>query len=142
MAPVTEHGAALASFDAPASFVLADYNGDGRMEIFLSEAWTVAVVDGTGQQITAPSYPSSKPIYITSGSLINNPAVGDIDGDGKLELVAANSRLTVWDLPQSTNTRADWPMFRRNATRTGAVGQPAALPPLPRKAYLPLIKKK
>ena len=45
-----------------------------------------------------------------------------------LNLVAANSRLTVWDLPQSTNTRADWPMFRRNATRTGVVGQPTVPP--------------
>ena len=142
MTPMTEQGTTLASFDVPASFVLADYNGDAKMDIFLSEGWAVAVVDGTGQQITATSYPSTKPLYITAGSLINNPAVGDIDGDGKLELVAANSRLTVWDLPQSTNTKADWPMFRRNAARTGAVGQPTALPPLPRKAYLPLIKKK
>jgi hypothetical protein len=86
------------------------------------------VLDGDGQQITATSYSSSQPIYFTSGSLINNPAVGDLDGDGKLELVAANSRLTVWDLPQSTNTKADWPMFRRNAARTGAVGQPTTVP--------------
>ena len=54
MQPVTERGTTLASFDVPASFVLADYNGDARMDIFLSEAWTVAVVNGAGQQITAP----------------------------------------------------------------------------------------
>ena len=127
MTPTTERGATLATFDAPSSFVLADYNGDGKMEIFLNEGWAVAVVDGNGQQITATSYPSSKPLYFTSGSLINNPAVGDIDGDGKLELVAANSRLTVWDLPQSTNTKADWPMFRRNAAHAATVGQPSPI---------------
>ncbi len=134
MRPVTEQGQALTSFEVPASFVLADYDGNRDMEIFLSEGWGVAIVDGDGQQITASSSPSTKPIYITNGTLRNNPAVGDIDGDGKLELVASNSKLFVWDLPGSTNTLADWPMFRRNAVRTGAYSV-ARLPP---RLYLPL----
>lgn len=137
MKPVTEQSQALNSYEVPASFVLADYNGDGDMEIFLSQGWAVAIVDGNGQQITATSSPSSKPVYITNGTLRNNPAVGDIDGDGKLELVASNSKLFVWDLPASTNTLADWPMFRRTAARVGAFSV-ARLPP---RAYLPLIVK-
>lgn len=137
MKPVTEQGQALNSYEAPASFVLADYDGNGDMEIFLSQGWAVAVVDGNGQQITATSSPSSKPIYITNGTLRNNPAVGDIDGDGKLELIASNSKLFAWDLPDSTNTLADWPMFRRNAARVGAYSV-ARLPP---RAYLPLVLK-
>jgi hypothetical protein len=140
MAP-TYDGVTLASFDAPASFALADYDGDGKMEIFLNEAWAVAVVGGDGRQITATSYWSGQPLFMTSGSLISNPAVGDIDGDGKLELVAANSRVTAWDLPQSTNTRAEWPMFRRNAARTGTGAAPVASPPMTRRTYLPMARK-
>jgi hypothetical protein len=143
MTPTTERGTTLASFDVPANFILADYDGNGEMEIFLSEGWSVAVVDGNGQQITANSYPSSKPIYMTAGSLISNPAVGDIDGDGKLELVAANSRLTVWDLPQSSNTKADWPMFRRSPARSGTVGKPSPIvPQWPYKRFVPLVQKR
>jgi hypothetical protein len=137
MKPVTEQGQALASFEVPASFALADYDGDRAMEIFLSEGWGVAVVDGNGQQITATSSPSAKPIFITNGTLRNNPAVGDIDGDGKLELIASNSKLFAWDLPNSTNTLADWPMFRRNAARIGAY----SVTRLPPRAYLPLLLK-
>ncbi len=140
MAP-TYDGVTLASFDAPASFALADYDGDGKMEIFLNEAWAVAVVGGDGRQITATSYWSGQPLFMTSGSLINNPAVGDIDGDGKLELVAANSRVAAWDLPQSTNTRAEWPMFRRNAARTGTGAAPVASSPMTRRTYLPMARK-
>lgn len=137
MKPVTEQGQALNSYEVPASFVLADYDGDGDMEIFLSQGWAVAVVDGNGQQITATGSSSSQPVYITNGTLRNNPAVGDIDGDGKLELIASNSKLFAWDLPDSTNTRADWPMFRRNAARVGAY----SVAPLPPRAYLPLVLK-
>lgn len=137
MKPVTEQGQALNSYEVPASFVMADYDGNRDMEIFLSQGWGVAVVDGNGQQITATSSPSSKPVYITNGTLRNTPAVGDIDGDGKLELVASNSKLFAWDLPNSTNTLADWPMFRRNAVRIGAYSV-ARLPP---QAYLPLLLK-
>jgi hypothetical protein len=42
-----------------------------------------------------------------------------VDGDGQLELVAHNSRLFVWDLPGGA-VKADWPMFKNNAARTGA----------------------
>ncbi len=52
--------------------------------------------------------------------MLNNPVVADVDGDGQLELIAHNSRLFVWDLPNGA-VRADWPMFKRNPARTSAV---------------------
>ena len=61
----------------------------------------------------------SRPFYYADGLLLNNPALGDVDGDGQLELVAHNSRLFVWDLPGGA-IKADWPMFKRNPARTGA----------------------
>ena len=59
MTPKTEQGQALATYDAGYSVVLADYNGDGKMEIFLNMGWVVDVIDGAGHQITATSYPSA-----------------------------------------------------------------------------------
>jgi hypothetical protein len=113
--------------DAPHPFgkspVLADYDGDGKMEIFLTVGWTVVVVDGDGRTLTNTNFPDdkSKPYYYTDGVLNNNPAVGDVDGDGRLELIAHNSDLLVWDLP-GNGTGADWPMFRGDAARTGTFG--------------------
>ncbi len=103
--------------------VLGDYDGDGKMEVFIRTGWHVTVVDGDGIQLTKSSNTSIKPLFTANGLLQNNPAVGDIDNDGKLELVAHNTTLYVWDLP-TAGSKADWPMFRYNAARTGHLIQP------------------
>jgi hypothetical protein len=131
MIPRSQNGQALASYNVGTSFVLADYDNDGKMEIFINEGWSVAIIDGNGQQLTMTNYPNdSRPLYLTPGSLINVPAVGDIDNDGKLELVVSNSSLYVWDLNNSSN-QADWPMFKRDAARTGAYPRPANMLAVP-----------
>ncbi len=90
------------------------------MEVFLTIGWAVVVVDGDGRMLTNTNVTVDKstPYYYTDGLLNNSPAVGDVDGDGKLELVAHNSDLVVWDLP-GAGSHADWSMFRGNAARTG-----------------------
>ncbi|MFQ5399194.1 MAG: FG-GAP repeat domain-containing protein [Anaerolineae bacterium] len=124
MVPKDLFGQSLSSFNVPKSFILADYTGDGRMEIVFNQAWGVTIVDGSGQQLTASNFPAdSRPVYYADGTLMNNPAVGDIDGDGKLELVASNSKLFVWDW-NSSSDQADWPMFKRNAARTSYSARP------------------
>jgi hypothetical protein len=120
MTPLTQNGTA-SSFDVGSTAILADYTGDGRMEIIFNQAWSVTVVNGSGVQLTAKTFPSPLPLYLTTGSLLNNPAVGDLDGDGKLELVAFNSQLHVWKLPASAGVESHWPMFKRDAERTSAV---------------------
>lgn len=119
MTPKINDGRSIDSF-AGATPVLADYTGDGRMEIFIRNAWETSIIDGSGSQLTAQYIGDTRPFYITDGTLTNNPVVGDLDGDGQLELVAHNSDLMVWRLPNSTN-HADWPMFKYNASRSGAI---------------------
>lgn len=122
MTPLTEAGT-TDPFDVEKSFVLADYDGDGKMEIFIAQSWSITIIDGNGQQLTTSAFPNGQPLYYADGLQLNTPAVGDVDGDGILELVASNSRLFVWDLPNGAR-EADWPMHRQNAARTGLAAQP------------------
>ena len=119
MTPTMHSGSVLDPYGPGSAIVLADYDGDQAMEIFVRHAHETIIVDGTGKQLTAASRNDSRPAYVTNGTLWNSPAVGDLDGDGHLELVSQNSELTVWSLPNSS-PRADWPMLQKNSMRTGS----------------------
>lgn len=119
MVPRTSAGDVLDSYDVGTNFILADYTGDGKMEIFLRHSSEIVIVNGIGHQLTATHWSDTQPSYMTDRLLLNNPAVGDLNSDGHLELVVQNSKLIVWDLPTST-TSADWPMFKFDAARNSA----------------------
>jgi len=124
MLPLTQVGQSFLRYEHGVSFPLADYDSDGKMEIFLNQTWTVLVVDGDGQQLTSTNFPADpRPTYYAEGNLFNTPAIGDIDHDGRLELVATNSHVFVWDLPDSTDY-AQWPAFKCDAERRGQLCQP------------------
>ena len=117
MKPVTQNGQSYLKYEHGVSFPLADYDGDGKMEIFVNQTWVVVVVDGNGQQLTSSNFPNDqRPTYYAEGNLFNTPAVGDIDNDGRLELVATNSDVFVWDLPGSQD-RVHWSNFKCDAAR-------------------------
>jgi hypothetical protein len=56
-------------------------------------------------------------------------SIGDLDGDGKLDLVSASgttadpgkAQINSWRLPNST-LKASWPMFRKNPAHTASFG--------------------
>lgn len=128
MLPVDHYNQTLASFDVGSSTILADYDGDQKLEILFNQAWTVTVVDGNGTQLTANNFPDNvKPIYYAAGSLLNNPAVADLDSDGELELIVHNSTLYVWDLPDSRTSQNQWPSFKRDARGQNYVPMPPRL---------------
>lgn len=127
MSPLDLFGRSAGNYNTPMGIVLADYDGDEKMEVIFNQGGVVNVVDGSGQQITATFYEgNTRPLYYTQGQLLNTPAVGDLDGDGKLELVATNSKAFVWALPDS-GTRADWPMFKRSNMGASRVPIPPRL---------------
>jgi hypothetical protein len=117
MKPLTQNGKTYLKYEHGVSFPLADYDGDGKMEIFLNQTWVVVVVDGDGRQLTSTNYPTDqRPTYYAEGNLFNTPAVGDIDNDGRLELVATNSHVFVWDLPDSQDL-VQWSNFKCDSSR-------------------------
>lgn len=115
MTPLDHLGKAFGG-SAGTGFILADYDGDGKMEIIFKLAWDIVVVDGNGAQLSTGQ-------YLLSGTIYNNPAVGDIDNDGKLEMVAFSKDLYVWELPNSVDD-ASWPMFKQDSMRQSCTKWP------------------
>jgi len=118
-------------YDSP---VLADYDADGRPEVFLVIAWEVCVVDGNGTQITDDGSHPGNPGYRTDWVLSSTPAVGNIDSDDGLEMViggAANGggqgKLFGWGLSGSSSQPQAWPMFHHDARHTGLYAVPPTL---------------
>ncbi len=118
--PITSQG----NTSYPLSPIIADWNADGRAEILTSLAWEVGAVRGNGTQYTYwPGGPSGGKTFWARYTLNNTPAVGDIDGDGRLELVVASvfvegnpatAGIFVYESP-SANGRVAWPMLGANA---------------------------
>lgn len=127
MTPLDLFGNTSGNYDVGTGFVLADYDGNGDMEIFFTQAWVVTIVDGDGTQLTSPNFPGAvKPIYYTDGTLLNTPVVADVDGDDRLELLAQNAKLYAWDLP-TAGSEANWQRFKRSASGAGYVPMPPRL---------------
>ena len=96
--------------------VLADYDGDGKVEILQSGLGSpyLAAVEADGSAVNTTSFDDPGPLF-------SSPLVDDVDGDGALEVViGAGAYLYIWNVSGTTDDPLPWPMFHRDAQRTGA----------------------
>lgn len=116
-------------FSTGASPILADLTGDGVLEVIIPSNWEIVVFNRYGVQLTRDSFPSTKWDLSTEHTVHQTPAVGDVDGDGKVELVVGGARsggtagaIYIWDFDTAfQNDAPSWPYFRLDANNTACL---------------------
>ncbi|HYQ30182.1 MAG TPA: VCBS repeat-containing protein, partial [Polyangiaceae bacterium] len=124
-------------FNAP---IVVDLEGDGRNEVItsrLQESFSDELQIHFGYPVQAFRYDGSplpsmaRPAYGSWSGADGSPAVADIDGDGRLELVWTEvreqgpsmdfplPRIFAWDLTTPSSNAQPWPMYRADAGHSG-----------------------
>ena len=134
--------------------VVAAFNSaDARPDVFANIHWDTAVHSGAnGARLSAGFLGDLQPGFVTDCTASTNaPAVGDIDGDGQLELVSASGsvvgsqcgspgKVFFWNLNSSASAaNTPWPMFGQNARHNRLVPQTPARDSLVVAHNLPAI---
>jgi len=112
-------------------------DGDSGLKILFGHSWEIGILNSDGSYYTdsGPCYDNETTniTYWTNYSTYGTPASGDIDHDGKVEVVIANGQslehpnvgvLHVWEPGMSTGG-LPWPMFRQNPRHSGGLLFPA-----------------
>jgi hypothetical protein len=100
---------------------IADYDGDGSPEILAVNLYArgPSTVESDGTASYDTSLAALNPVY-------GPPIVGDVDNDGKLEIVMAGADdgaiqggVFIMDVNGNASSAMPWPMFMHDARRTG-----------------------
>ncbi|MEE2827575.1 MAG: FG-GAP-like repeat-containing protein [Myxococcota bacterium] len=107
-------------FTAP---VVADIGGRDGLEVIAASTLLIRAFDSEGGE-SSPGFP-----LFHGGWQLGSPALGDIDGDGWLDIVAATREglLFAWRTEGRADGAVEWPMFGHDARRTGNYHTPLPL---------------
>ncbi len=132
-----------------ASPALGDIDGNGSIDIIVGTS--------TGQHYIGLVYAFSSagkrlgamwPVFTEGNVCYSSPALGDLDGDGDIELIAGSCRpdrdsggqIHVWDLVGSlTEGGIPWSAFRHDSQHTG-VADPPLIPPPQKPEYIQVVE--
>jgi hypothetical protein len=108
---------------------VADLDGDGRPDVATSRDGYYAMNAYSPDGAPVAGFP--KPTITFGASAANAPAVGDLDGDGLLEMAWIDwyANLYVWDLQGPRSGAQPWPMFHHDAQHTGSTSAPSGRVP-------------
>ena len=103
--------------------VIGDVDGDGNNEVVFGTFWIDMVTKGgVGIIILNHDGTENSKIVLNSVGISNTPALGDLDGDGFIEIAAAtyDGSVYVWDTPGlALPEKMPWPMARHDLQRSG-----------------------
>jgi len=128
MKPTSPNGSVDTSYPMPYTPILADFDGDGTVEILVTH------IGSPGVTIVEPNGTTSDhTTYTLIGFLDAPPTLDDLDNDGFLEMVVAgkdilnndNGVIKIWDLTGRVTDEHPWPMYRHDVMRTGRLDQEA-----------------
>jgi hypothetical protein len=115
--------------------VIADMDNDGNLEVLFSMIWDVQVYNANG---------TFQEMFQTRYTIWASPAVGDTNGDGKMEVwigggdALETSQGYLWRFESTTSGigAQPWPMFHRDAQHTGYYPLPSRLSVQPTSFYI------
>lgn len=81
----------ISAFTTVQATYIADLNNDGKPEFIEASSSTIAIRRNISQQGTLSPTSFDNPVYLTGNSGITDVKVADIDGDGRLDIITANS---------------------------------------------------
>lgn len=136
------------SMGTQSSPTLADIDGDGKLEVLFSHGWEVTILNHDGTYYTdysSPSFPgtpfnpacartvapTTTKTYYAKWTVNASPAVADLDGNGKVEVIIGGgydpdhpTRGGIYAWTNHANGSRPWPMFHHDAAHTGTTPLP------------------
>ena len=109
--------------------ILVDVDGDDLPEIVLGIGWQILAINGDGSIVPEFIFPNAVVRY-GCADVFAAPAAGDLDRNGKIDLVWATGAsekcdglvitkglLHIWELGDFNKDANPWPMFKRTGAR-------------------------